>query len=275
MTGSAKKKGNTRQRVQTAVVIVPFLLYALFKDTTKWMFPAETAIVASFAAIELAAMVAPGQRKYAAYQWLASAAVFLGVIGVLPHAWLAPGLVLLIVGGMLFNLAIPEPVEGAALRIGYAVTGPLYVGGLFGLIGDVFQQPYGGAWILLAMVCSFFSDTGGYFAGRAFGKHKLAPRVSPKKTIEGSVGGLLAAVAGSVVVQIWFLPAVALPAVMLLAAVAAFAGQLGDLCESLIKRGTGVKDSGNVLPGHGGMLDRSDALLFATAVIWAYVHYLL
>jgi phosphatidate cytidylyltransferase len=239
-----------------------------------WLFPAVTATVACFGAYELAAMVAPGNKLYGAYQVLISALVYAGFAGFLPQPLLVPGLSALIVFGLLFNLLLPEPVERAALRVGYSITGPLYVGGLFGLVANLFTHDHGGSWVVLAMLCSFLSDTAGYFAGRALGKHKLAPRISPKKTIEGSLGGLLAALASGIVAHFWFLPGLPLLDAIVLSLAAAALGQLGDLCESLIKRSAGVKDSGTLLPGHGGILDRSDALLFSGSAIWLYIEYL-
>ena len=267
------RQGGTAQRLQTAAVLVPFIIYMLYWGPV-WLFPCVTATVACFGAYELAEMIAPGDRLYATYQVLSSLGVLLGFAGYLPVGFAQPTLAALIVFGLLFNLLHPNPMERAALRVGYSVTGPLYVGGLFGLIARLFGHPLGGSWVVLAMVCSFFSDTGGYFAGRALGKHPLAPSISPKKTIEGSIGGLLAAVIGGGVGHFWYLKALSLPAALLLSLVAAALGQLGDLCESLIKRSAGVKDSGNLLPGHGGILDRSDALLFAASAIWFYVEYL-
>lgn len=267
-------KGDLLPRLQTAAVLVPFLLYMLFWGPS-WLFPAASALVASFGAHEVAEMIAPRARLYAAYQVIVSLAVFLVTSGIAPLTFLLPALVALVVFGMLFNLVQPEPLDRAALRVGYGVIGPLYVGGLFGIIARLFIHEFGGGWVLLAMICSFLSDTGGYFAGRAFGKHPLYPKVSPKKTVEGALGGLGAAVLGGVVAHFWFLPVLGLPQAIVLTVVAAAVGQMGDLCESLLKRSVGVKDSGTLLPGHGGILDRSDALLFASSVVWAYVEYLL
>src|SRR5699024_7397069 len=140
-------------------------------------------------------------------------------------------------------------------------------------------EPNGHRWLLLALAIVWAADTGAYFAGRRFGgklfkERRLAPRISPNKTIEGLLGGLLAAVAGGVV----FAPlagaaASQLPAVALVALLAAGFSVLGDLFESLLKRHAGVKDSGNLIPGHGGLLDRLDGVLaalpvFAVGKIW-------
>jgi phosphatidate cytidylyltransferase len=115
------------------------------------------------------------------------------------------------------------------------------------------------------------SDTGAYFAGRFFGKHKLAPRVSPSKTIEGAVGGMAASILVAVIWQVvWLHNELPLWHAVVLAAIANVFGQSGDLVESLIKRSTGVKDSGSILPGHGGLLDRIDALMFTATACLLY-----
>jgi phosphatidate cytidylyltransferase len=103
------------------------------------------------------------------------------------------------------------------------------------------------------------------------GKTRLYVAVSPNKTVEGSIGGLLGALLGGLIAHFWFLPSLGLVAAVVLSLVAAALGQLGDLCESLIKRSTGVKDSGTLLPGHGGFLDRVDALVFTSATVYFYV----
>jgi len=129
------------------------------------------------------------------------------------------------------------------------------------------SEPNGHRWLLAALMIVWAADTGAYFAGRKFGKHKLAPRVSPNKTIEGMIGGVIA----GVVVGLGFAlfagatPA-QLPVVALVALVAVLFSVIGDLFESLLKRHAGVKDSGHLIPGHGGILDRIDGVLAALPV---------
>ena len=122
---------------------------------------------------------------------------------------------------------------------------------------------------LTVFLLIFATDTVAYYAGRAFGRHPLAPRVSPKKTWEGAIGGVLGAGAAAAALKMTVLPSVPWGAVAALAAVAAFVSPLGDLAESRLKRSVGVKDSGNILPGHGGLHDRFDALTVAAPL--AYV----
>ena len=122
----------------------------------------------------------------------------------------------------------------------------------------------------MTIMFAWFADTGGYFAGRFLGKHKLYEAVSPKKTVEGAIGGLAGSVRGAVLAHFWFLPSLELVPGIVLALVAGCLGQAGDLGESLLKRSFGVKDSGAIVPGHGGILDRVDALMLTAAVTFLY-----
>lgn len=269
MADSAARR-NLALRLLTAAVWAPLILWLLYAGPS-WGFPALTAFMCTMAARELFAMLAPGDRLLA----LLGPPATLVVFGAVALPWAQPhaihALVALTVVGFSLCLTGREPVERAALRMGWLLAGPLYLGGLFGTIADLFRYPSGGSWVVLALICGFFSDTGGYFVGRRWGKRALHA-VSPKKTVEGSLGGLAAALLGGVAAHFVILPTqISLPALLALCFVATLLGQLGDLSESLIKRSVGVKDSGTMLPGHGGVLDRSDAMLFSAAAVWAYV----
>jgi phosphatidate cytidylyltransferase len=270
MPDTAQPPSNLSLRLLTAAVTVPLILYSLFLPPT-WLFPALTVIVCILGAYELFAMVAPDHPVTRAWGVATSLFVCLMVGGVFSHSWALPTFVMVTLGGLLTTLVKVEPMDQAATRAGWSIAGPAYIGGLFGVIVLLFRQPHGGEWCVLAMLYAFWSDTAGYFVGRSFGKHRLYEAVSPKKTVEGSIGGLLGALLGSLIAHFWFLPSLSLLAAIVLAFAAAAAGQLGDLCESVIKRSTGVKDSGKLLPGHGGILDRVDALLFANATVYLYV----
>ena len=133
-------------------------------------------------------------------------------------------------------------------------------------------RDYKPGFVILALCLSWLSDTGGYFAGRFFGKHKLYEAVSPKKTIEGAIGGLLGGVLGAVVGSVWYLKGqLPLTHAVPLALIATALGQAGDLSESLLKRSVGVKDSGGILPGHGGILDRVDAVMLTSSSVYLYL----
>ena len=127
-------------------------------------------------------------------------------------------------------------------------------------------------WLFWTMVLTWSADTGAYFAGRFLGKHKLFPRVSPKKTIEGVVGGVLLSAVVSVVFCINWLPMVTMPYAVGFGVLLAGLSVVGDLVESMMKRSFGVKDSGTIMPGHGGVIDRLDSLLFTFPSTWLIVH---
>ncbi len=155
---------------------------------------------------------------------------------------------------------------------GALVAGPLYTGYLLGLWLALRMEAGGRGWVLLGLVVVFASDTVSYFTGRLWGRHRLAPSISPGKTYEGAAGGLVAAgIAAALLAPLTPLtPATAAGLGLLLGA----AGQVGDLAESYLKRSAGAKDSGGLLPGHGGLLDRTDSVVFAGALLYHYVIWL-
>jgi phosphatidate cytidylyltransferase len=163
-------------------------------------------------------------------------------------------------------------IETVAARAALAFTGIIYCG-LFLTSMAVLKRDLGthGSYVLLmVLISAWFSDTGGYFAGRALGGPKLYPAVSPNKTWAGAIGGVLTAAVGAVVLKQFFYPPLSWEATLGMVIPGSVLGQLGDLCESLIKRSCGVKDSGSLLPGHGGILDRIDAVLFIAPYFYLF-----
>jgi len=138
-----------------------------------------------------------------------------------------------------------------------------------GMLPNVSDATGGGlAWFLLALFITWLSDTFAYLVGRTWGKHKLIPRVSPNKTVEGAIGGLAAAAITAVICDAWFGMDIGVGPAIVVGLVLGAAGQIGDLSESMLKRMRGVKDSSNLIPGHGGMLDRIDSLVFVIVAAW-------
>jgi phosphatidate cytidylyltransferase len=161
--------------------------------------------------------------------------------------------------------------EGLFHHWAWTIAGILYVGWLQSFLVSL-RLDAGRDWLYLALFVTFGSDTAAYFIGKAIGRHKLAPKISPGKTWEGAIAGVF----GAVIVSFLFtlntplqLPLSYWQAILLGVLVSVF-GQLGDLAESLLKRNFGVKDSGNLMPGHGGLLDRMDSVLFAGVVVYLY-----
>ena len=159
------------------------------------------------------------------------------------------------------------------IAFGYALRYHPYASGRNPQGPHAIDPAAGAAVVALPMILTWASDTGAYFAGRAFGKRKLIPSVSPGKTVAGAIGGLLLSVVVCWAYAHWVLRPVALLAMspanaMLFGALISIAAQVGDLAESLLKRDTGVKDSSHIIPGHGGVLDRFDSLLYVMPVAW-------
>ena len=166
---------------------------------------------------------------------------------------------------------LPTVLSGVAATL----LGLLYVSMTLGLLVVVQTSATswgpGKQWVFFLLVVVWFGDTSAYYIGRALGKHPLAPLVSPKKTIEGAMGGLLGNVFAAVLGKQILLPDAPLLELLVLSMLLGIVSQIGDLSESALKRGAGVKDSSNLLPGHGGMLDRIDGVLFASPVMFGYL----
>jgi len=180
-----------------------------------------------------------------------------------------------LIAGAASVLLAPGAIAGAGGRLGLAMLGIVYVGGLTAPLALLHRTlPEGPLWVITAIAATFGNDTGAYFAGRGFGRHKLYPSISPGKTVEGALGGLVATVLLLFVFRATFFPALTPADCLLVAIPGSILGPIGDLVESLMKRSAGVKDSGHLIPGHGGLLDRLDALLFVGAWIYVYAVYL-
>lgn len=164
----------------------------------------------------------------------------------------------------------------AAGDLAILLLGLAYVPLLLAHAGLLRDLPFGRSWIFLVLFIVMASDSLAYFVGRRWGRRKLYPAVSPNKSVEGACGGFAGGLLGALIVKISFFPELRWLDVALLGGIVGIFSQLGDLVESLFKRSFGVKDSGNLIPGHGGVLDRLDSLLFAFPptfyyVVWVYL----
>lgn len=153
----------------------------------------------------------------------------------------------------------------------WTLAGIMYLGWLPGHYVSLSGLEYGREWVIFTLFTTFVSDSAAYFVGRAIGRHKLAPTISPNKTWEGAAGGVVFAALASFILQWWLKLPASYTEMALLAIVVSFFAQIGDLVESLFKRNTGAKDSSHALPGHGGFLDRIDSVVFAGLVVYYYV----
>jgi phosphatidate cytidylyltransferase len=178
---------------------------------------------------------------------------------------------LVAIGSLILAVRLKD-LASAMAYAGTTVLGAVYIFGAWRCAIDL--RAVNSSWIFYAVAINWAGDIAAYYFGKAFGKHKLAPRISPAKTWEGTLGSIAAAIAFGLAFRYWLLPHMPLWQIVALSVVTNIAGQLGDLTESALKRGAGVKDSGTLLPGHGGWLDRLDSSLFTLPVVYAAVMFL-
>ena len=250
------------KRILTALVLIPTVAYVVLA-ANFWVFLGVLATVACLCYREyndIAAAYgfgAPGVVGYGA------GLVFLVVKN---ETWL----VLVGIATLALALAMREPDLGKSLpRAALLITGIVYVFGCWKCAMPLRElNPH---WLMYGLMLNWVGDIGAYYIGRRFGRHKLAPRVSPKKSWEGSAASVFTSVLIGGVYLLHFIPTVSLAAAIALTAGANIAGQAGDLAESAMKRGANLKDSGGILPGHGGFLDRVDSSRVALPVIYGYL----
>jgi phosphatidate cytidylyltransferase len=263
-------RSNLALRLATAAVAIPALLAAFFLGPPA-LGLALIALAAALGLVEYFRLLAARELEpFATTGSLLAAALFVEPLRpeALPPLWPAAALLLLIaVLRRAQDLARAVPAAAATL------LGAVYLGALAGtLAGLVAIEPRAEApWrVVLLLGIIMASDTAAFFLGHAIGRRRLAPSLSPGKTVEGALGGLGGGIAGALAVRAIGLPSLAPLDAVALGALAAACGIAGDLFESLLKRWAGVKDSGALFPGHGGMLDRMDSLLFAAPVLYYY-----
>jgi len=251
---------NLAVRVITAFALLPGVLWLIWRGDLPFALLISVATAAC--ALELNQL--PGTRVSGAALVSMGGAFLLPLVEQAPPGGITAGAILtaVVIVACADALLFEPEVAAAPRRVGLAVLGAAYPGLLLGALVPLRQLPRGGWWIILAVTVTWLNDTVAYFAGRAFGRRKLYERISPGKTWEGAIGGALGSVAGALIVGRIWIPELSLPGAAAIGAGAAVLGPVGDLSESMLKRAFGAKDSGRLLPGHGGLLDRIDALLF-------------
>ncbi len=269
-----KDKVIFKKRTIATLIGVPVVVAVIWFDQPIPWLTLFGVFWAAGAVLEFYSIVARSQK--------ASPLTYFGIVWVAlfiisPHFKYSQTTPLLLTGAVILPLIIllwRRGKETAFISWAWTIAGILYVGWLLSYLIALRNLENGRYWVILAVGCTFASDICAYLAGRTFGRHKLAPYVSPNKTWEGSVGGVIGSVAISVlVIWIFHLP-VSYGEAVILGLLISIAGQIGDLIKSLFKRNTGVKDSGKIVPGHGGFLDRMDSQAFAGVVVYLFVFYL-
>jgi len=258
-----------RTRLLTAAVALP-ALWLIIQYLWSPLFTAFILLVVTIGLLEYFAMAFPDRLDDRV------AGVGLGLIaacGVMAGTtWSGASLGLIIVLGLARTLAHGGELPAATQRLAIIVLGVLYVGFVPPHITLLREMSVDGwRWVLFTVYVAMGSDSGAYFAGKAFGRRKLIPSVSPGKTVEGSLGGLGGAVAIATFCHVVFLEEPGYLEIVGLALTISVLAQVGDLCESALKRAFGAKDSGWIIPGHGGILDRLDSLVFPFVFAYYYV----
>lgn len=196
-----------------------------------------------------------------------SCLLFLGA----PRPWLASGLASLVILLLLSLLMGGKGPKETASRGAITLLGMMYVSGLLSFPAILRGMASGGTYVFYLCLVTWAGDVSAYYVGRKMGKRALCPSISPHKTVEGSLGGLLFSVAASFLGKLWFWETLGTVQALSLGLGLGITGQVGDLCESMLKRSFGVKDTGTLIPGHGGMLDRVDSLLFTGPILYVAV----
>lgn len=251
------------QRVITAVIGIPILLFGLYFGGILWSLIVFCLVAVGL--LEYARM--GGSGLYLDYLLVSGLSFFFLTYGKLDGTHLLLWLVF-----QLFYYMLRASFSGMHnFSSAFNILGVLYVAVPFSFLVIVREQ-YGLLWTVFGMVVTWLTDTGAYFGGLRYGKRKLAVKISPKKTIEGSISGLVVSLVGSIIFALIFGQSVFKLALMAL--VLSLSAQLGDLVESALKRERAVKDSGSILPGHGGILDRFDSLAFVFPMLFTLLYFL-
>lgn len=259
------------RRVLAAVVFIP-LFYLLVHDLGPDAFFGLVAFSGMLAVGEFYRLHV-GQATWPWWGWVGVAATGLLLSSAQWPSLVPDKAVLLstVVAALCLPLLSKKPLRDAFMDGLGLVMGVLYIGLTLSYLLLIRGLPDGALLIFFVVVVTWAGDTGAYLAGKSLGRHALAPVISPKKTYEGLAGGCLLACILALVARGWFLPAFSLWDCLILGLLLTMAGLIGDLTESAIKRSAGFKDSGSLIPGHGGMLDRLDSLLFTAPAFYYYV----
>lgn len=246
-------------------LLIGFIVYA-----APLYFCALVTLITAIALSELYAMGLPAARCLERWVAIACGSALVPLFLVPTPGAVQGGLTLAVLVVATVFLFSYRDLATVGRDLALTLFGLLYVPLLTGTLVQLRLLQHGREWIFLVLIVVMASDSLAYFTGTAWGKHRLYPAISPKKSIEGSLGGLLGSLLGAWLAQATFFPALSLSAALVLGTILGILGPIGDLLESMLKRSYGVKDSGTIFPGHGGILDRLDSLLFAFPPAYFY-----
>ncbi len=257
------------RRIYTILVLVP-LLYAVIRYSPPLAFSGVVMLAGGLALFEFYRLCF-GSRSHSWLIGIGLTGFAALILGTHRPDIIVPTLLATLVCIISVPLLSRSPLEQSLRDGAITLFGVLYLGLTLGTLSMTRLLPLGEWLIFFLLLVTWASDTGAYLVGTLCGRHRLAPTISPKKTVEGLVGGLITAIIAGYAARWWFLPDLSGLDCLILATLLTITGLWGDLTESAMKRSVGMKDSGGILPGHGGMLDRLDSLLFTAPVFYYYV----
>lgn len=269
-------------RIISGVIFVPFLIFITLFG--KFYFLTLVTIIFLLGSLEFYNMLTKKGKLDTYLIWGVVGSFFLCLSAYYQQGKYFSSIFTLFIVIIMLSKLLTQSIEKSTYQISSAIFGLTFVAWLGShmillrelplSLGNVYYH-LGGHFVLLAFWLTWTCDTTAYFVGMKFGKHRLAPTISPKKSVEGSIGGICGSVAGAVIAKYFLFTEVAeyisFFHLIILALIAGTAGQLGDLVESMLKRDNEVKDSAKLIPGHGGVLDRFDSLLFTIPIFYYYI----
>lgn len=252
----------------TAVVALPILIFLILKGSF-FLFSCFILLLCFLGLTEFFRMALPARKLEGTAASLFGAFLPLALFPSDQMRLLSAVTVIVILSALLFLFKIND-IKKTAGETALFLMGFLYVPFLLGHLILLRGLPHGIQWVFLLLLIVMSGDSGAYYVGCNFGKRKLYPAVSPNKSLEGALGGLAGSLAGAFIARATFFPELSVTDAIIMSLFLGVLGQLGDLFESLLKRSFGVKDSGVIIPGHGGILDRLDSILFAAPAAFYY-----
>ena len=271
-------KSNLLTRVVIAFIFGPIILYITLLGKLPFLILVEILIILGLWEFSYLAQL----KNFRILKWIL---LLLGILmGISVYLWGEKALIFFLLGVVYLTalvFVIKGRTQGTTADLSLSLFALFYVAGLFSFLILLREIPLqlaldyktGGLWIVYLLICIWSCDTFAYFIGAPLGKHKLSPSVSPKKTVEGFVGGILGAVAAAFFSYYVFFKSTGLNHLLVVSIFVSLIGQIGDLTESLFKRDAKIKDISHIIPGHGGILDRFDSLLFVSPIVYYYLKF--
>ena len=267
--GRERSSVDVVKRVVSAIVFIPLFVWMVSRGP-QWVFVLFVAAVAGTAAWELARLFE--RAGVPTYARLGPATVVAVTVSfALPHRDPPAAMIVLTLAvAVVLTAALRNRGTLSIEPVATTLLAVMYVGWFLGHAVLLYRLTNGGALVLLLVGTTWLGESAAYAVGSSIGRHKLAPVISPNKTVEGAVAQVVASLFGALVLGAWLLPEWSPLATLGAGALLGLVGQIGDLAESVIKRSVGVKDTGNLIPGHGGLLDRVDGLLLNAPALYYY-----